>query len=67
VLIFGIEIRFTSLFLEIWLALSLWYFGETVWPHLILIGIPIAFIFYGYDKYSLEGMVFKDPKRQPML
>jgi uncharacterized membrane protein YphA (DoxX/SURF4 family) len=65
--ILGIEIRFTSLFLEVWLALSLWYFGEVVWPHLILIGIPIAFIFYGYDKYSVEGLFFKDPKRQPVF
>ncbi|MDE2058097.1 MAG: hypothetical protein KGI78_04640, partial [Patescibacteria group bacterium] len=42
--ILGIEIRFTSLFLLFWLSLSLWYFGEVVWPHIILIGIPIAFI-----------------------
>src|SRR6201999_918731 len=50
--ILGIEIRFTALFLEFWLSLSLFYFGEVVWPHIILIGIPVAFIFYGYDKYS---------------
>lgn len=65
--IFGIEIRFTALFLEFWLALSLWYFGESVWPHLILIGIPIAFILYGYDRYSLEGFFFKKGKREPVL
>lgn len=63
----GIEIRFTSLFLEVWLALSLWYFGEVVWPHVILIGIPIAFIFYGYDKYSVEGWLFKKRKMEPVL
>jgi uncharacterized membrane protein YphA (DoxX/SURF4 family) len=57
--ILGIEIRFTSLFLLFWLSLSLLYFGEVVWPHIILIGIPIAFILYGYDKYSLEGWLFK--------
>lgn len=65
--IFGIEIRFTSLFLIFWLSLSLWYFGETVWPHIILVGIPIAFIFYGYDKYSLEGYFFKRNGREPVL
>ena len=65
--IFGIEIRFTSLFLLFWLTLSLWYFGEAVWPHLILIGIPISFIFYGYDKYSLEGWLFKKYNREPVL
>jgi len=63
----GIEIRFTALFLEVWLALSLWYFGEVVWPHLILIGIPIAFIMYGYDKYSIEGWLFKKGKMEPVL
>jgi uncharacterized membrane protein YphA (DoxX/SURF4 family) len=57
--ILGVEIRFTSLFLEFWLAVSLWWFGETVWPHIVLIGIPIAFLIYGYDKYSLEGYFFK--------
>lgn len=65
--ILGIEIRFTSLFLLFWLSLSLWYFGEVVWPHLILIGIPIAFIFYGYDRYSLEGWLFKRKGREPVL
>lgn len=65
--ILGVEIRFTSLFLLFWLSLSLWYFGEVVWPHLILIGIPIAFICYGYDKYSLEGWLFKREGREPVL
>lgn len=65
--IFGFEIRFTSLFLLFWLSLSLWYFGEVVWPHLILIGIPIAFILYGYDRYSLEGYFFKQGAREPVL
>ncbi|MHB8710599.1 MAG: hypothetical protein ACYC6X_03565 [Minisyncoccota bacterium] len=65
--IFGIEIRFTSLFLLFWLSLSLWYFGEAVWPHVVLIGIPIAFIFYGYDTYSLEGYFFKRGRREPVL
>ncbi|MBU6388392.1 hypothetical protein KGQ72_00715 [Patescibacteria group bacterium] len=65
--VLGIEIRFTSLFMLFWLSLSLWYFGEAVWPHLILIGIPIAFIFYGYDTYSLEGRFFKKKGREPVL
>lgn len=65
--ILGIEIRFVSLFLLFWLSLSLLYFGESVWPHVILIGIPIAFICYGYDKYSLEGFLFKKGAREPVL
>lgn len=65
--ILGIEIRFTALFLLFWLSLSLWYFGEAVWPHIILIGIPIAFIFYGYDRYSIEGYFFKRNGNEPVL
>jgi uncharacterized membrane protein YphA (DoxX/SURF4 family) len=65
--IFGIEIRWTCIFLEFWLALSLWYFGEVVWPHLILIGIPIALFLWGYDQYSLEGRFFKRDNLEPVL
>lgn len=65
--ILGIEIRFASLFLLFWLSLSLWWFGEVVWPHLILIGIPIAFIFWGYDRYSLEGRFMKKGPAEPVL
>ena len=65
--ILGIEIRFASLFVLFWLALSLAYFGEHVWPHIILVGIPIALICYGYDKYSLEGWLFKRGGREPVL
>jgi uncharacterized membrane protein YphA (DoxX/SURF4 family) len=65
--VLGIEIRFTALFMLFWLTLSLIFFGEAVWPHLILIGIPIAYIFYGYDQYSLEGYFFRKKKYEPVL
>ena len=65
--VFGIEIRFTSLFMLFWLSLSLWFFGESVWPHIILIGLPIAFIFHGYDKFSLEGLWTLRGRREPVL
>ncbi len=52
--LFGIEIRFASLFLLFWLSLSLLYFGEAVWPHVILAGTAIAIFMHGYDKYTLE-------------
>jgi len=57
--IIGFEIRFTAVFLLFFLTLSLLFFGEAVWPHLILIGIPIAYIFYGYDQYSLQWYLFR--------
>ncbi len=65
--ILGLEIRFASAFVCFWIAMSLWYFGETVWPHLILFGIPVAFFLYGYDKYSLEGLLFKKGTREPVF
>lgn len=65
--IVGFEIRFTSLFFLFWLILSLVFFGEVVWPHLMLIGIPIAYLFYGYDRYSLEGYLFRNRKYEPVL
>src|SRR3989344_4346375 len=65
--IFGIAIRWNSIFLLFWLMLSLMYFGETVWPHIILIGIPIAFIMHGYHKYSIEGYFLKHGRREPVL
>jgi uncharacterized membrane protein YphA (DoxX/SURF4 family) len=65
--ILGIEIRATAIFLLFWLTLSLMFFGEVVWPHIILIGIPIAFFFYGYDKYSIEGYFFKKGDAEPVL
>jgi len=65
--ILGIEIRATAIFLLFWLAQSLLFFGEVVWPHIILIGIPIAFFFYGYDKYSIEGYFFKKGNTEPVL
>lgn len=65
--ILGLEIRFTAVVINIFLTLSLLYFGESVWPHVILIGIPIAFFCYGYDKYSLKGYFFKDGNREPIF
>ncbi len=65
--ILGLEVRFTAVVINIFLTLSLFYFGEAVWPHIILIGIPIAFFCYGYDKYSLEGFFFKKGNREPIF
>jgi len=53
-ILFGIEIRFASLFLLFWLTLSLLYFKEAVWPHVILAGTGLAIFMHGYDTYTLE-------------
>jgi uncharacterized membrane protein YphA (DoxX/SURF4 family) len=65
--ILGIEIRFTALFFLVFLTISLFFFGEVVWPHLILLGVNIAFILHGYDRYSIEGRFFKKGTREPVL
>lgn len=65
--ILGIEIRFTALVFLMFLTLSLCFFGEVVWPHLILLGVNIAFILHGYDRYSLEGRFFEKGNQEPIL
>lgn len=65
--IFGIEIRFTALFFLFFLILSLSFFGEVVWPHIVLLGVNVAFIFHGYDRYSIEGHFFKKHRREPVF
>ncbi len=52
--IFGIEVRFASLFLLFWLTLSLIYFKESVWPHVVLAGVGIAIFMRGYDRHTIQ-------------
>ncbi|HVU75578.1 MAG TPA: hypothetical protein VHD38_01935, partial [Candidatus Paceibacterota bacterium] len=56
--LFGVAIRWTLLFLAFWLTLSLMYFQELIWPHGILFGLAIALFLHGYDRYSLQGRFF---------
>lgn len=57
--IFGFEIRFASIFFLIFLTISLIFFGEAVWPHVILIGTAFAMFAHGYDKYCLSARLSK--------
>lgn len=66
-LIFGVAIRWTLLFLAFWLTLSLLYFQEAIWPHGILFGLAIALLLHGYDRYSLEARFFKRRGVEPVL
>lgn len=63
----GLEIRWTALFFLFWLTLSLLYFGEAVWPHLALFGLNFMLLCHGYDRYSLEGWLFKHRALEPVL
>ncbi len=64
--IIGMEIRWTALFMLFWLTLSFLYFGETVWPHFVLIGIGITLFCHGYDRYSVEWSLLKRFGRKPV-
>jgi hypothetical protein len=63
----GFEIRFVSLFFLTFLTLSLVFFGEAVWPHIILIGTAIGLFVHGYDEYTLERRWYIQGKREPVL
>jgi uncharacterized membrane protein YphA (DoxX/SURF4 family) len=66
-ILFGVAVRWTLLFLAFWLTLSLLYFRELIWPHTILFGLAIALFLHGYDHYSLEGFIMKNKKREPVF
>lgn len=65
--IIGFEIRHTALFFMFWIFLSLLYFGEAVWPHLVLVGVNVALFFWGYDRLTLQGRFFGTRRREPVL
>ncbi len=65
--IIGFELRFVSLFFLCFLVLSLNFFGEAVWPHLILIGTSIAIFVHGYDRTSAEMLVQRNKHFEPVL
>lgn len=66
-ILLGLEMRWTTLFFLFWLILSLAYFQEAVWPHLALFGLNIAFFLHGYDRYTLEGWVYRNRKLEPVM
>lgn len=63
----GFEIRFTSIVFLAFLTLSLCFFGEAVWPHIILIGTAITMLVHGYDEYTVERLWYKSGEREPVL
>ncbi len=64
----GFEIRFAAIVFTIFLTMSILFFGEVVWPHIILFGVNIALFLHGYDEYTLEKWLFPQKKRsEPVL
>ena len=54
---FGIEIRFTAIVFTAFLTASILFFGEAVWPHIILFGVTITLFLHGYDEWTLGSAV----------
>lgn len=59
IFLLGVNMRWNIFFFAFWATLSLLYFGESVWPHLILFGICIGLFLIGYDQFTLEERVIK--------
>ena len=65
---FGFEIRFAAVVFTIFLTMSILFFGEAVWPHIILFGVNFALFCHGYDKYTLEKALFQRKRAgEPVL
>ena len=63
----GFEVRFASLFFLTFLVISIQFFGEAVWPHIILIGTALATFTHGYDRYTLTARFTDRSDLEPVL
>ncbi len=55
-IIFGFEMRFTVLISLFYLTLSLLFFRESVWPHLMLYGISFSILF-DKETFTIDNLV----------
>lgn len=55
----GFQVRFAAILFTFFLTLSILFFGEAVWPHIILFGVNFALFAHGYDKYTLEMLLIQ--------
>lgn len=63
----GFMLRFTTLVFTIFLILSIIFFREAVWPHIILFGTNFALFIHGYDNYTLGKRLHKGKTSEPIL
>lgn len=66
-IIFGVGVRWTALFLAFWLTMGHIYTNEFWWVHIILYGVALAIFCHGYDRWSLEGRFLRRNGREPVL
>ncbi len=58
ILVFGIMYRPGMLLLIFFVSYSVWFFGEAVWPHVILVGLGIGLFLHGKDNLCLEDWFY---------
>ena len=56
-IVLGFVMRFTIIISLVFITLSLIYFHEMLWPHLMLYGISFSLIINSGDKYTLDRYV----------
>jgi uncharacterized membrane protein YphA (DoxX/SURF4 family) len=54
-ILIGFEIRCATLVFTLFMLVSMQFFGEAVWPHVILFGLNIGLFARGYDRYTIVG------------
>ncbi len=65
-ILLGFQIRIATLVFTGFLTASIIFFGESVWPHIILFGLNVAIFVHGYDKYTLMKKISPD-ELEPVL
>lgn len=61
-IIIGFEMRLTVLISLFYITLSLLFFGEQVWPHLILYGISLSLLVQP-ERFTLDHLLFKHHRK----
>jgi len=60
--LFGIMQRFTSALFLIVMTLSVWFFGEAVWPHLLIIALGVGLFMHKPDKLTVDSLYLSKKK-----
>lgn len=66
-MLLGVAVRWTALFLAFWLTMGHLFTVELWWVHIILYGVALAIFCHGYDRWSLEGRFLRRNGREPVL
>ncbi|MDO8523825.1 MAG: hypothetical protein Q7R74_01195 [bacterium] len=48
-------------------SFSLLYFGEAIWPHIVLIGLNVTLIAHDYDRFTVGALLGRKTRLEPIL